>query len=98
MRANLQAINVLKHSLREAPKARELKVATPEPKLVERCGKYGYSTANLAACVAVLFLMKIGVFSSMDKFQTQGQRVMKQYYSSQVGDDLANEVFHKDAN
>lgn len=98
MCANLQAINVLKHSLREAPKARELKAATPEPKLVERCGKYGYSTANLAACVAVLFLMKIGVFSSMDKFQTQGQRVMKQYYSSQVGDDLANEVFHKDTN
>lgn len=93
MRANTQAIGVLKHSLREAPKAEKLKHVLPEPTLLEACGKYTHSTANIAACVATLFLMKIGIFSSVDKFQTQGREVFKQYYTYQVGEDLADEVF-----
>ena len=93
MRANAQAIGVLKHSLRNAPKAQKLKTMLPEPKLLERCGKYKHSLANTAACIAILLLMKISVFSSMDKFQTQGQKVVEQYYASQVGEELANEIF-----
>jgi len=93
MRANTQAIDVLKHSLRRAPKAQKLRVMVPEPELFERCSKYTQSAANVAACIAILLLMKIGIFSSMDKFQTQGQKVVEQYYASQVGEDLADEVF-----
>ena len=93
MCANLQAIGVLKHSLREAPKAERLRQTLPEPKLREACGKYMHSTANVAACLGTLFLMRIGLFSSVDKFQTQGQDVVKQYYACQVGEDLADEVF-----
>jgi len=92
-RANTQAIGVLKHGLREAPKARKLKTAQPEPKLLQKCAKYRHSAANAAACIAILFLMKIGVFSSMDKFQTEGQKAMRQYYASQVGHDIADEIF-----
>lgn len=97
MRANTQTIGVLKHSLRQAPKARKLRTMLPEPKLLERWGKYRCSVANLAACIAILFLTKIGVFSSMNEFQTQGQKVIRQYYTSQVGSDLADEVFAKSA-
>ncbi len=93
MRANPQAIGVLKHSLREAPKAKTLKNMQPEPKLLERCSKYESSAANVAACIIILFLMKTGVFSFMDKFQTEGQKVVKQYYVNQVGQDLANDIF-----
>ncbi|UCC98588.1 MAG: hypothetical protein JSW66_01585 [Phycisphaerales bacterium] len=93
MRANEQAIRTLKHSLRHEPKAQKLKTSLPEPKLVERCGPYGHSIGNLAACVTILLLMKIGVFSSMDMCQTQGQDVIRQYYAKQVGQDLAEEVF-----
>jgi len=93
MRANTQAIGVLKHSLRDAPKARKLKVIRPEPRLLERCGKYKHSAVNAAACIAILFFMKIAVFSSMDKFQTQGQKIIKHYYVSQVGQDLADDIF-----
>ena len=97
MRANEQAIGVLKHSLRHAPKAQRLKTVLPEPKPLERWwGRYAHSAANAAACVAILFLMKVGVFSSMDRFHIQGQRVIRQYYTSQVGEDLANELFVKD--
>jgi hypothetical protein len=93
MRANAQAIGVLKHSLRNAPKAQKLKAMVPEPKLLERYGKYKHPLANSAACIAILLFMKVGVFSSMGKFQSEGQRVVKQYYDSHVGDDLANEIF-----
>jgi len=93
MRANALAIGVLKHSLRQAPRARQLRIILPEPKLLEKCGKYGYSAANLAACIAILLLMKIGVSSSMDKFHTEAQKVNKQYYARQVGQDLADEIF-----
>lgn len=92
-RANTQAIGVLKHSLRQESKAQKLKKRLPEPKLLERCGKYGSSLANLAACVLVLLLMKIGVFSSMDNFHNRGQKVIKQYYAKQVGEDMADEIF-----
>ena len=95
MRANTQAIGVLKHSLRRAPKARKLRVILPEPKLLERCSKYGHSVLNMTACITILLLMKVGVFSSMDKFHTQGQKVYKQYYTNQVGEDLADEIFAK---
>lgn len=93
MRANEQAIGVLKHSLRAEPKAAKLKTSLPEPKLVERCGRYGQSLGHLAACATILLLMKIGVFSSVDALQTEGQDVMKRYYARQVGPDLAEDVF-----
>jgi len=92
-RANTQAVGVLKRSLREAPKADKLKAKRPEPALSEKCSKYTHSTANVAACLAILLLAKVGVFSCMDKFQTQGQKALKQYYASQVGKDLADEIF-----
>jgi len=96
MRANTQAIAVLKHSLRREPKAQKLERKLPEPKLLERCSQYGHSVANLAACIVILFLMKIGVFSSMNNLQAKGQKVIKQYYVNQVGEDLADEIFAKD--
>ena len=92
-RANAQTIGVLKHSLRNEPKAQQLEKKLSEPKLLEKFSKYGNSLANIAACFLVLLLMKVGVFSSMDSFNNQGQKVIKQYYAKQVGEDLADEVF-----
>ncbi|MHC4740135.1 MAG: hypothetical protein ACYS9Y_14595 [Planctomycetota bacterium] len=93
MRANAQAIGVLKHSLRNAPKAQKLKAILPEPKLLETCGKYKHSLANAVACLALLFLMKIGIFSSMEKFQNQGSRTVKNYYATHVGQEMADDIF-----
>ena len=94
MHANTQAIGMLKHSLRRAPKARKLEAMSPQPKLRERWSKYGHSVANLAACVVVLLLMKVGVLSSMENFQSEGREVVKQYYASQAGQDLTDELFN----
>jgi len=94
MRANKQAIGVLKHSLREAPKAQKLKTIQPEPKLLEICNVHKSSAANVAACIAILFLMKTGVFYSVDTFQDQGKKAIKQYYINEIGEDLASDIFH----
>jgi hypothetical protein len=51
----------------------------------------------MAACVAILVLTKVGVFSSMERFQTEGRKVVRQYYTSQVGKDLTNEIFQEKA-
>jgi len=94
--ANTQAISVLKHSLRDAPKAHKLENILPEPKKMEKWGKYTRSVANVAACITILVLMKIGVFTSMVKFQTEGKSVIKQYYTNHIGSDMADEIFQKD--
>jgi hypothetical protein len=93
MRANLQTINVLKHSLRRAKRAGKLKTMRPEPKFLEKYSRYTSSALNIAACMAILLLMKIGVFSSMNMFQTQGQKVIKKYYANRIGADLADDIF-----
>ena len=96
MRANTQAVGALKHSLRQAPKALKLKVCLPEPNQLEKWGRYAHTVANVAACIVILLLMKIGVFSSMGKFQTEGKKAIEQYYASHVGKDLVDEIFPKD--
>ncbi len=93
MCANAQTIGVLKHSLRRARKAGELKTIRPEPKLLEKYSRYSSSMLNVAACMAIMLLMKFGVFSSMNMCQTQGQKVIKKYYANRIGDDLADEIF-----
>lgn len=93
MRANSQAVGVLKHSLRHDPKAEELKAMMPKPTLIDKCDKYKHPATNVAACLAILLLAKIGVFCSMKQVQTQGRDVVKQYYANHVGQDLADEIF-----
>lgn len=93
MRANTAALRMLNHDLREAAKATELEQAQPEPCFLDRCGKYRNPITNVAACLAILFLTKAGIFSSFDKVHSQGQAALKQYYSTQAGEDVARDIF-----
>jgi hypothetical protein len=97
MRANEQAISVLKHNLREEPKAQRLKARLPKPKPLEKVARYGVSVGGLAACITILILMKIGVFSSVNSVENRGRKAMIQYYVKHVGQDMANEVFPAEA-
>jgi len=93
IRANTAAMRMLSHRLREAKEAAKLEQARPEPGLMERCARYRISATHLAACIAILFLTKAGIFSSFDKAHTRGSAALKQYYSTQAGEDVAREVF-----
>jgi hypothetical protein len=94
--ANSQTIGVLKHSLRKAQEVKKLKTIQPEPGCLNKYNRYSSSLLNLAACITILLLTKIGVFSSMDTFQSQGQKVIQKYYANRIGDDLADEIFPED--
>jgi len=92
-RANAQAVATLKHSLRKSPKADVLRETLPQPKLLEKLGAHRNSLTNIAACIVILCLMKVGVFSSMDDFQTQGNQFVRRYYTERAGQDLADDMF-----
>lgn len=96
MRANTQTISVLKHSLQEVPKAQKLKEMYPEQKLTQKLVWCFQPSVNIAACILILFLMKVGIFSSMDNFQTQGKKAYKQYYVSRIGEEMADDIFPGD--
>jgi hypothetical protein len=93
MRANTAAMRMLNHELREAAHARRLEEAKPEPCVIERFSRYRFAITNVAACIAILFLTKTGLFSSFKTARTEGQAAIKQYYANQAGEDLAREVF-----
>ncbi len=93
LRANTQAISVLKHNLREAPKAQKLKMMKPEPKLAFRLIHCLQPSANIAACLVIIFLMKFGIFSSVKNLQTQSKKAYKQYFVSNIGKELTEDVF-----
>jgi len=93
MRANSKAVSVLKHALRASARVQKLEQALPEPTVFERLRKYRSSAANVAACIAILVLMKTGLFSSTEKFQKDGKNALRHYYASRVGDEIADELF-----
>jgi anti-sigma factor RsiW len=92
-KANCCTVKMLKHSLREAPKARILEVARPEPSFLQCSARYRHRLANAAACVAILVLTRSGLFASLDRATAGGEKFMKQYYATRAGDDIAEEIF-----
>jgi hypothetical protein len=92
-RANSAAINVLKHDLRESDKACQLKTCLPTPSLAQRIRGASRGLYQTAACIAILVLSKISVFSSIDRVQKQGQTTVRHFYDRQLGTDLSNDLF-----
>jgi anti-sigma factor RsiW len=93
LRANAAAVRMLSRPLREEAAAHELDQDKPAPPLAQWCARHQNTITHVAACIAILILTKVGIFSSFDKVNTRGQAVMKQYYTDRAGEDLAGEVF-----
>ncbi len=94
MNANTKAINVLKHSLRNTPKADKLRTARPEPNWFQRKSKLVHSILNVAACIMVVLLAKTGAYASMTNLQKEGGEFVEEYYAKHLGDDYADEIFN----
>ena len=97
MRANTQAIGVLKHCLRTTAEAERLRNIRPDLSIIERCSRYKHSFANVAACIAIAILMKSGTFSSARMFESKGQKAVEHYYASNAGEDIARDIFTTNA-
>lgn len=92
-KANTQAVNVLKHSLREAPKADQLKQGHDHKEWYEKSGEYLVPLSKTAACLAIVLFMKMGIISSMNDFRKEGDSIVKHHYAKYLGDEYADEIF-----
>jgi hypothetical protein len=92
-KANSCTVSVLKHSLRNSNRAAKLKSVIPRPTLFNRISAYRHSITQTAACIGILFLSKAGIFSSIEKPQDQGQKIVRNYYNNHLGNDLTNDIF-----
>ena len=92
-RANTAAVNVLKHDLRESHRAFQLRTSLPAAPLSERIHSLSRGLYQTAACITILVLSKISVFSSIDRIQKQGQTTVRHFYDRQLGTDLSDDLF-----
>jgi hypothetical protein len=91
--ANARTVGVLQHKLRETDKAQALSSLLPKQSIGDRIRLARHSLAHVAACIAVLLLSKIGIFSTIKHSQSAGQRAVRQLYASHLDDDTTDEVF-----
>lgn len=94
MKANTQAIGVLKHSLRDMPKAEKLRHAVPDLNWLQRQIRHSSPVINAAACIAVIVLLKMGVFASMQDIQKQGETVVRGYYAKHLDGETVDDLFN----
>ncbi len=92
-RANAQTLQMLKHSLRECPKADKLRISAPRPNWAMRNSKHVSGLASAAACFAVIVLFKCGIFASMQSAKAQGEDTVKQYYSKHLDQETVDDIF-----
>jgi hypothetical protein len=91
--ANAQTIDTLAHSVRHTAKAEKLRLARPDIKFIEKIAPLKSSIANTAACFVILFLLKTGIFTSIEKFQTTGEKALHNYFEKQLGQEYSDEIF-----
>ena len=92
-KANARTVQVLRRDLRHTPQADELKSILPRPTLTTRLSVLRHSLAHMAACVTILILSKVGIFSSIEQTQKQGHKVVRHYYDNHLGADLSDDMF-----
>jgi hypothetical protein len=92
-KANAKAVAVLRRDVREVPEASALKTAVAGPTLFERVRQCKGALTQMAACLAIIGLAKIGLFSSVQSAQTMGRQAMHGYYADRGGQSLADEVY-----
>ena len=92
-KANTQAVNVLKHSLRDAPKAEQLKEGQEHKEWYEKSGVHLVPLSKTAACLMIVLFMKMWIISSMNDFRKEGDSVVRNHYARYLGDEYADEIY-----
>ena len=80
-RANNQALGVLKHSLRYAPKSAFLRNAKSDMNRLEKMSPGLERLLNAAACVFVVLMIKTGVSNSLLDYKNTRSRIQRTFQS-----------------
>lgn len=93
-RANLAALKMLSHRQRYSPQADALRNALPRPNWTWRHSTCLEKLLQIAACAAVICLLKLGLFSFFRDIREEGQAAVRNYYASNLPDEnLLEELF-----
>lgn len=92
-KANTQAVNVLKHTLREAPKAEQLRQGHDFEEWHEKAGVYLVPLSKTAACLMIVLFMKMGIISSMSNFRKEGDSLVRHHYARYLGEEYTDEIY-----
>jgi hypothetical protein len=95
-RANHKALDVLKHSLRNAPKSAALRIAKADLSRLEKIQPGFERILNVAACVFVVLMIKTGISHSLLDYKEQGEAVIENYYARHLDSQLFDDIFPKD--
>ena len=95
-RANTKAIGVLKHSLRDAPRSEELRHSRPEQNWLEKKRPVIERVLNIAACLFIVVMIRMGVTSSLTDVKNKGETALHNYYARNLDSQLYNEIFPED--
>jgi len=93
-RANLAALKMLTHHERYSPQADALRNVLPQPNWTWRHSRRLEKLLQIAACAAVVCLLKLGLFSFFQDIREEGQAAVRNYYASNLPDEnLLKELF-----
>jgi hypothetical protein len=92
-RVNQSALNVLKLSLRNAPAAGPLRQARPEPLWFDAHRPLIERILNVAACLFIAILIRVGIFSDFNHVKQDGTKVLQKYYANNLDPGLCREIF-----
>ena len=95
-RANNKALDVLKHSLRNAPKSVSLRTAAADVSRLEKMRPGLERVLNVAACIFVVLMIRTGVSHSLLDYKEQGEAVIKNYSGRNLDSQLFDEIFPGD--
>ena len=96
-RANNKALDVLTHSLRNAPKSAILRMAKSDTSRLEKAYPLIERVLNVAACLFVVVMIKSGVSHSLLDYKEQGEAVIHNYYARNLDSQTFNEIFPTDS-
>lgn len=91
--ANMAALKMLGRRERFSSKADALRQATPQPDWTQRHTKRLEKLLGVAACLMVICLIKIGVFSSLKEIHDDGQTAMRNYYARNLDQETMGDLF-----
>jgi len=96
-KANTRAISVLRRDLRRSPSAENLRTVEVRPDWTTRHRRVLDAAFGAAACLAVLVLLRIGIFSSMKEIEDDGRTAVQNYYAKHLDDEVMREIFQPPA-
>lgn len=91
--ANRKALKILQRRVRQSPEAAHLPTTYPESRWWDRLRVYRSALTQMAACITLMTLGKIGLLGTMQNAQDRTQNAAHNYVTQRVGSNLADEIF-----